>query len=101
MLKSLRIAVTTLSLTACVLLIALWVRSYWWADRCTLASHLELSSFYGRLGFYVLLSPYYLKCDWCYSCVSAAEWFGYSGMSRMQFAIGNLATFATQSKSPA
>jgi hypothetical protein len=32
MLKYLRIAVTALSLTACVLLIALWVRSYWWCD---------------------------------------------------------------------
>jgi hypothetical protein len=30
MLHYLRIAVTALSLTACVLLIALWVRSYWW-----------------------------------------------------------------------
>src|SRR5688500_11249350 len=29
MLKYLRIAVTALSLTACVLLVALWVRSYW------------------------------------------------------------------------
>src|SRR5687768_4796513 len=28
----LRIAVTALSLTACVLLIALWVRSYWWME---------------------------------------------------------------------
>jgi hypothetical protein len=27
-----------LSLTACVLLIALWVRSYWW---CNIASHLD------------------------------------------------------------
>jgi len=32
MLKYLRIAVTALSLTACVLLIALWVRSYWRGD---------------------------------------------------------------------
>jgi hypothetical protein len=32
MLKYLRIAVTALSLTACVLLIALWVRSYWNTD---------------------------------------------------------------------
>jgi hypothetical protein len=32
MLHYLRIAVTALSLTACVLLIALWVRSYWWHD---------------------------------------------------------------------
>jgi hypothetical protein len=42
MLKYLRIAVTALSLTACVFLIALWVRSYWWNDiaRCPLASML-------------------------------------------------------------
>jgi hypothetical protein len=33
MLKYLRIAVTALSLTACVLLIALWVRSYWYVDK--------------------------------------------------------------------
>jgi hypothetical protein len=33
MLHYLRIAVTALSLTACVLLIALWVRSYRWGDR--------------------------------------------------------------------
>jgi hypothetical protein len=32
MLKYLRITVTALTLTACVLLIALWVRSYWWVD---------------------------------------------------------------------
>jgi hypothetical protein len=32
MLKYLRIAVTALSLTACVLLIALWVRSFTWCD---------------------------------------------------------------------
>jgi hypothetical protein len=32
MLKYLRIAVTALSLIACVLLVALWVRSYWWCD---------------------------------------------------------------------
>jgi hypothetical protein len=32
MLHYLRIAVTALSLTACVLLMALWVRSYWWMD---------------------------------------------------------------------
>ena len=33
MLKHLRIAVTALSLTACVLLIALWARSYWRYDQ--------------------------------------------------------------------
>ena len=37
MLKYLRIAVTAVSLTACVLLIALWVRSsYWWMDDVSL-----------------------------------------------------------------
>jgi hypothetical protein len=30
--RYLRIAVTALSLTACVLLIVLWVRSFWWYD---------------------------------------------------------------------
>jgi hypothetical protein len=32
MLKYVRIAATALSLTACVLLVALWVRCYWWRD---------------------------------------------------------------------
>jgi hypothetical protein len=36
-LKYLRIAVTALSVTACVLLIALWVRSYWWVDKLHVA----------------------------------------------------------------
>src|SRR5688500_133070 len=30
--RYIRIAVTALSLTACVFLVALWVRSYWWHD---------------------------------------------------------------------
>jgi hypothetical protein len=37
MLKYLRIAVTALCLTACVLLVALWVRSFWWSDRLKFA----------------------------------------------------------------
>jgi hypothetical protein len=37
MLKYLRIAVTALCLTTCVLLVALWVRSYWWSDRFLIA----------------------------------------------------------------
>jgi hypothetical protein len=32
MLRYLRIAVTVVSLTACVVFSALWVRSYWWLD---------------------------------------------------------------------
>jgi hypothetical protein len=36
LLHYLRIAVTALCLTACVLLVALWARSYWWMDIATL-----------------------------------------------------------------
>jgi hypothetical protein len=43
MLKYLRIAVTALCLTACVLLVALWVRSYWRIESGTL--HLVGGSF--------------------------------------------------------
>ena len=54
MLKYLRIALTALSLTACVLLIALWVRSYWWADaiaRGTTGNRIVtvIASNYGRV----------------------------------------------------
>ena len=52
MLKYVRIAVTALSLTACVLLIALWVRSYYVADAITgyttNNNSILLSSFWGR-----------------------------------------------------
>jgi hypothetical protein len=52
-LRNLRIAVTALSLTACVLLIALWVRSYWVQDivtvRPTATRTLTLHSIMGRI----------------------------------------------------
>jgi hypothetical protein len=38
MLKYLRFAVTALSLTTCVLLVALWVRSYFWRDIASVIS---------------------------------------------------------------
>jgi hypothetical protein len=38
------IAVTALSLTACVLLIALWVRSYWWWDEAEVLFFTETDS---------------------------------------------------------
>jgi hypothetical protein len=51
--RYLRIAVTALSLTACVLLIALWVRSYKWHDgvwgRFSEARGFHLSSHEGRV----------------------------------------------------
>jgi hypothetical protein len=52
MLKYVRITVTLLSLTACVLLIALWARSYKWHDgvwgRFSEARGFQLSSHDGR-----------------------------------------------------
>jgi hypothetical protein len=55
MLKYLLIAVTALSLTACVLLIALWVRSYWWCDifeKRTASQLIQVDSQSGRLSFH-------------------------------------------------
>ena len=55
MLKYLRIAVTALSLTACVLLIALWVRSYWWVDSLSgqyRSRAYEFTSSHGQLTLY-------------------------------------------------
>jgi hypothetical protein len=49
MLHYLRIAVTALSLTACVLLGALWARSYWWTDSLNLGSGWGLFSENGEL----------------------------------------------------
>ena len=54
MLKYLRIAVTALSLTACVLLIALWVRSYWsddmWHGYISNTRVATVGSIHGRAG---------------------------------------------------
>ena len=38
MIRYLRIAFSVMCGIACVLLIALWVRSYWWADTVGLAA---------------------------------------------------------------
>jgi hypothetical protein len=50
MLKYLRIAVTALSLTACVLLVALWVRSYWRNDAFTGGHFLYIGARAGKVG---------------------------------------------------
>jgi hypothetical protein len=60
MLKYLRIAVTALSLTACVLLIALWVRSYWRFDEVEgrmANSNIFIKSVQGQLRFSAVSSP--------------------------------------------
>jgi hypothetical protein len=54
MLKYLRIAVTALSLTACLLLVALWVRSYWRIDELIGTgsnTYLKMSSERGRITY--------------------------------------------------
>ena len=51
LLKYLRIAVTALSLTACVLLIALWVRSYWRLDALFVENLKNVVSSRGELCF--------------------------------------------------
>jgi hypothetical protein len=45
--RKLRIAWSVGCGIVCLLLIALWVRSYWWSDELTLASRLEFISAYG------------------------------------------------------
>jgi hypothetical protein len=56
-LKYLRIAVSALSLLACMLLMALWVRSYWWVDLvcAQIATRYQISavSFPGAVGIAV------------------------------------------------
>jgi hypothetical protein len=50
-LRYLRIAFSATCLIACVLLIALWVRSYWWADFCEVgvwSRWLKVESFGGQ-----------------------------------------------------
>jgi hypothetical protein len=58
-----------------VLLVALWVRSYWHADRVDIASHLELISFYGEGHYKFIHSPYLLEHDWYFSSASARAVF--------------------------
>jgi hypothetical protein len=84
---------------ACVLLILLWVRSYWWFDTCDIASRVELSSFYGTIGFDVALPPWSFKRDWHYGCESAETWFGKSD-PRLQLAKRNLVGFSWISDRP-
>jgi hypothetical protein len=45
----LRIAVTALCLPACVLLVALWVRSYWWVDAVYIAQTYSAGSMQGDM----------------------------------------------------
>ena len=52
--RYLRIAVTALSLTACVLLIALWVRSYWWFTLAVTTNSLkQVHSLEGTVGLVI------------------------------------------------
>jgi hypothetical protein len=62
MLKYLRIAVTALSLTACVLLVALWVRSHNWRegiDGAVVSHQVMITSLEGRLRLAVARDDYW------------------------------------------
>jgi hypothetical protein len=63
-LRRLRIAVTAVSGTLCLLLIALWMRSYWRADELTLASRLRLTSIYGHIQY--VTAPILFEKPWDY-----------------------------------
>jgi hypothetical protein len=79
-LKYLRIAATALSLTACVLLIVLWVRNYWWVEAVRTVSTdrgvIQFVSIPGRLG----LGKFDSAPPWSFFKMSASEW--HSVMSR-------------------
>jgi hypothetical protein len=78
MLKYLRIAVTALSLMACVLLIALWVRSYRTPDfiRATFASSrmLYVNSLFGRIDVVSFMPVQPDKPSWKIESFQAGEW---------------------------
>jgi hypothetical protein len=92
MFKYVRIAVTALCLAACMLLVALWVRSYWWSDECTLASRLMIRSAPGRVHYHALFDPYSFTQDWNYSCWPISD-----GASKLELAKDNLFRFARHS----
>ena len=79
MLKYLRIAVTALSLTACLLLIALWVRSYTWVDMATgprLGSRIvAVGSTPGVFCFTSFSAPSWWMSPWDKRSFDAVNWW--------------------------
>jgi hypothetical protein len=63
-LRRLRIAVSAVLGILCLLLIALWMRSYWRADELTLASRLRLTSIYGHIQY--VTAPILFEKPWDY-----------------------------------
>jgi hypothetical protein len=74
--RKLRIAWSVMCGVLAALLIAFWIRSYFWMDTCDIASHVELRSPYGVIKHQALLSPYSFEHDWYYRCQSATDYFG-------------------------
>jgi hypothetical protein len=73
-LRYLRIAFSATCLIACVLLIALWVRSYWWRDYLyadAFVRQVKVQSIYGQLG--VLWFADY-EPTWAHGSETAEEW---------------------------
>lgn len=57
-----------------VLVLLLWVRSYWWGDYWG-RPHVEVSSMNGSIGYQILQSPYSFQRDSYYECRSVKEIF--------------------------
>jgi hypothetical protein len=68
MARKLRIAWSVGCGIVCLLLIVLWVRSYWRADELTLASRLRLTSIYGCIQHMGPFGRYRFEEDWDYLC---------------------------------
>ena len=96
--RKLRIAWSVACGLACVLLIVLWARSYWWCDNCYIASRINLSSCYGLIKFDAALPPETFVRDWYYGCNPAESTF--NGISKLQLARRNLLMFRWESFRP-
>jgi hypothetical protein len=68
MARKLRIAWSVACGILCLLLVVLWVRSYWRADELTLASRLRLTSIYGCIQHMGPFGRYRFEEDWDYLC---------------------------------
>jgi hypothetical protein len=65
-LRLLRITVSVVCGIVCLLLIALWVRSYWRADELTMAARLRLTSIYGCIQYKGPVGRWSFEKDWGY-----------------------------------
>src|SRR5438045_1726743 len=92
--RNLRIAWSVFWGAACVLMVALWARSYRWQDTCHIASHLELRSLSGRLSVDIAWRPYYFEHGSYYACQSVDSFPQHGGIPRLGTAKPDLFWFS-------